>query len=180
MSLGMCMHTCLWGGNGWVKIPAQYLVSVYLFKSVVASKGTTAHVCAGACWERVRNALPEHNCLNTSPSAVSPLPSRRNNLAWICFYHHTPRYHLTLPRGRAWECPSMASLLDWKSACRYTKKPVWEPQRDGGTTGGKHLFKSVFFFSFFFLLPTGSTCNPSPPSWIGVVTSGINVLGRFN
>lgn len=178
MSLGMCVHTCLWGGNGWVKIPAQYLVSVYLFKSVVASKGTTAHVCAGVCWERVRNALPEHNCLNTSPSAVSPLPSRGNNLAWILFFHHTPRYHLTLPRGRAWECPSVASLLDWKSACRCTNKPVWEPKEMVERLEENTSLISLFFF--FFLLPTGSTCNPSPPSWIGVVTSGINVLGRFN
>lgn len=45
MPLGMCVCAHVCGGNRWVKCPAQYFVSVYLFKSVVASKRTTAHVC---------------------------------------------------------------------------------------------------------------------------------------
>lgn len=39
----VCVHMFV-GGNGWVKNPAQYFVSVYLFKCVMVSKGTTAHV----------------------------------------------------------------------------------------------------------------------------------------
>lgn len=52
--------------------------------------------------------------------------------------------------------------------------------RGGGLEENTSCFNQSFFFPLLPPLPTGSTCNPSPRSGIGVVTSGINVLGRFN
>lgn len=77
----VCVHMFV-GGNGRVNNPTQYLVSVYLFKCAVVFKWAAAHaeMCVSAlvegeeCPGRVQ--LSKH-----VPSAVSPLPSWRNNLA---------------------------------------------------------------------------------------------------
>lgn len=51
----------------------QYFACVYICLNVWWHPAGIRPVPACSCQRRARNALPQHNCPNTSPSAVSPL-----------------------------------------------------------------------------------------------------------
>lgn len=106
MSLGMCVRacvcvgavvcTCLSGGQVMSQEPCPNISCRYICLNVWWHPAGIRHVPARSCQRRARNALPEHNCPNTSPSAVSPhsCQGEITSHGFIYLFYHAPDQRL--------------------------------------------------------------------------------------
>lgn len=94
----------------------QYFACVYICLNVWWHPAGIRPVPACSCQRRARNALPQHNCPNTSPSAVSPLSCQDEitSRGFIFLFHRAPDRHLTSALSRVSTPPHpTASLLPY-------------------------------------------------------------------
>lgn len=84
-----------WGGQVMSQEPCPNILCGFICLNVWWHPAGIRHVPVRSCQRRVRNALPERNCPNTSPSAVSPLSCQDQitSHGFIYFFHHAPDHH---------------------------------------------------------------------------------------
>lgn len=101
----------------------QYFACVYICLNVWWHPAGIRPVPACSCQRRARNALPQHNCLNTSPSAVSPLSCQDEitSRGFIYLFHRAPDRHLTSALSRVSPPPHPTP-----PSLPYNEKSAWQ------------------------------------------------------
>lgn len=160
--------------------PCPNILRVYICLNVWWHPAGIRPVPVCSCQRRARNALPERNCPNTSPSAVSPLSCQDEitSHGFIYLFYRAPDRHLTL----ALSCASSPPPFFCPKTRKVLGELLWEPSKGGRGGSKKGLEENTYalLFNHFIFLPAGRTCDPSSCPGTRVVTGGVNVLGRFN
>lgn len=129
--------------------PCPNILCLYICLNVWWHPAGIRPVPVCSCQRRARNALPERNCPNTSPSAVSPF-SCQNEITshgFIYLFYRTLDHHLASALScMSPRCPKTRKVLG---------KLLWEPskaEQGGRKVGLEEKIYELLFNHLIFLL----------------------------